>query len=159
MKMLLEEKTNARAEGKDLQQESDYVARKLVTFQLKCTTNRSMLNALRKHKVHIFIFPLSIVNNLLMYLLLFLLYLLILNNSSPFDEKAGWKEGKKNWVYRRQFVALTKLISQNAQQNPSRWLFIGTTWRVYANLSLSLTQLTCGIESKAKLFSSWLTFV
>lgn len=40
MKMLLE---TARREGKmraDLLQESDYVPRKLVTFQLKCTTNR-----------------------------------------------------------------------------------------------------------------------
>ena len=59
--------------GKDLLQESDYVPRKLVTFQLKCTTNpESCKMQLRKHKVHIFIYPLSIVNNLLMYLFLFL---------------------------------------------------------------------------------------
>lgn len=78
--------------GKDLLQESDYVPRKLVTFQLKCTTNRGMLNALRKHKVHIFISPLSIVNNLLIYLLL-LLQTFFLNNSPALENRKKRKIG------------------------------------------------------------------
>lgn len=37
-------------------------------------------------------------------------------------ERKAVKGWKKNWVYRRQFVALTKLISQNAQNHRDDFL-------------------------------------
>lgn len=57
-----------KGKERDLLQASDYVPHNL---SIKMHHKSSMLNALRKHKVHIFIFPLSIVDNLLMHLFLF----------------------------------------------------------------------------------------
>lgn len=105
--------------------------------------------------------PLLIISLIYLFAVFFSSPLHILNNSAweliERRPKAGSEEEKeeekKNWAYRRQFVSLTKLISQ------SRWLFIGTT--LARAWGVRYTQKKAGwqTEFNTELFQLWLTFV